>query len=215
VTEHSHPSTAGGGVGAAVFPGGSWYAINGWLTWALATLGDRVPRARAYAFSEFERNTLTAHATTYPRHWDGTISADDVCHSFYSPTPATCGAGLTTAYAGQIMHQPAWSLFDAIRLAGIDPSTRGFQIRPELPFRTFSLALPDIGVAYGNADARGYVVMAANSRLTMEVRPPGGRRWRVLAGGRVVPSVLRGDLLVFDLEARAGRMARWRIVRVG
>ena len=101
-----------------------------------------VPHAHQYAFSELRRNTLAAHATAYPAHWDGITSVDDVCYAFYSPTPATCGNGLTTAYAGQVMHQPAWSLFDAIRLAGIEPTATGFQIRPELPMRTFSLGLP-------------------------------------------------------------------------
>ena len=70
-----------------MFPGGSWYAINGWLTWALGTLGGTVPHARDYAFSEFERNTLTAHATAYPAHWDGITSVDDVCHSSTRPRP--------------------------------------------------------------------------------------------------------------------------------
>ena len=36
-----------------------------------------------------------------------------------------CGAGPTTAYVGQIMHQPARSLFNAIKLAGIDPTAAG------------------------------------------------------------------------------------------
>ena len=48
---------------------------------------------RQDAFSELQRNTLTAHAVAYPAHWDGIISVHDVCHAFYSPTPAACGAG--------------------------------------------------------------------------------------------------------------------------
>lgn len=87
--------------------GGSWYAVDGWLTWALGELDGKVPGARSLAFSELERNTLAAHAHAYPRHWDGTISVDDVCDAFHPPTPMDCGAGPTTAYVGQIMHQPA------------------------------------------------------------------------------------------------------------
>lgn len=211
ITEHSEPSVGGTEAGAAVFPGGSWYAVDGWLTWALGTLGGVVPHARAYAFSEFERNTLAAHASAYPAHWDGITSVDDVCHAFYSPTPATCGAGLTTGYAGQIMHQPAWSLFDAIRLAGIDPTESGFRIRPELPMRTFSLGLPDIGVSYGRASARGYIVIAARQTLTLAVQPPAGRRWRVSADGRPARAVMRGGMLVFRLPAEPGTRASWTI----
>jgi Glycosyl hydrolase 36 superfamily, catalytic domain/Glycosyltransferase family 36 len=213
VTEHSQ-NPGGTGAGAAVFPGGSWYAINGWLTWALGRLGGTVPHARAYAFSELERNTLTAHATAYPDHWDGIISVDDVCHSFYSPTPADCGAGLTTEYEGQIMHQPAWSLFDALRLSGIDPVQSGFQIQPELPFHNFSLGFPDIGVAYRGATARGYVVTASKQNLSMEVAPPAGRRWRVTVNGRRTRVARRGGLLAFRLPTRPGRAATWTVAAV-
>lgn len=212
ITENSHPPQAAIGAGAAVFPGGSWYAVNGWLTWALGTLGPQVPHARSYAFSELERNTLAAHATAYPRHWDGTISVDDVCDAFYSPTPTDCGAGLTSEYAGQIMHQPAWSLFDAIKLAGITPTTEGFRIMPELPFATFTLELPEIGVAYGRRAARGYVRVAQSGALTMQVKTPGdGRRWHVWIGRHRVTWALRRGVVTFMLPARRGRTVAWKV----
>ena len=45
------------------------------------------------------------------------------------------------------MHQPAWSLFDAIKLAGIEPTASGYSIVPDLPFARFSLRFPDVGLA--------------------------------------------------------------------
>ena len=51
----------------AVYVGGAWYAVNGWLTWALGELDGVVPNAREYALDELERNTLAAHATRLPR----------------------------------------------------------------------------------------------------------------------------------------------------
>jgi hypothetical protein len=213
IGETSKTGTGGIGANSAVFPGGSWYAVNGWLTWALGTRGDVVPQARDYALDELERNTLAAHANAYPRHWDGITSVDDVCSAFYSPAPANCGAGLTTAYAGQIMHQPAWSLFDAIRLAGITPTARGFEIRPGLPLRTFSLRLPQIGVSYTRAGAKGYVSIARAETLTMAVAPPSSSgKWTVFAGGRRVSAKSVDGLLTFALRARSGRPASWRIV---
>lgn len=212
ITEDTHPPNAAIGAGSAVFPGGSWYAVNGWLTWALGKLGGEVAGAPRLAFSEFERNTLAAHAHAYPRHWDGTISVDDVCDAFYSPSPMNCGAGLTTAYAGQIMHQPAWSLFDAIKLAGVEPTATGFRIVPELPFGTFSLGLPKIGVAYSARSVRGYLTTAGGRELTMQVRPPVSRRhWNVVVGGHRVRSTVRGGLLTFVLRARPHRSVRWAI----
>jgi hypothetical protein len=112
------------------------------------------------------------------------------------------------------MHQPAWSLFDAIRLAGIMPTQAGFEIRPALPMRTFLLGLPDIAVGYGRASAHGYVVIAARQTLTMRVAPPaGGRSWRVYANGRPTRAALRGGMLVFGLPATPGRAASWTIKR--
>ncbi|HEV3054810.1 MAG TPA: hypothetical protein VGX45_09170, partial [Solirubrobacteraceae bacterium] len=214
VTERSSPSTGAIGANAAVFPGGSWYAINGWLTWSLGTLGGTVPHARDYAFSEFLRNTLAAHANAYPSHWDGITSVDDVCYAYYSPTPSRCGAGLTTAYAGQVMHQPAWSLFDAIRLAGVTPTESGFQIRPEVPTPSFSLALPEVAVAYARSSAHGYLVTASRQTLTLQVQPPGAGRWRVSANGRPDRAALRGGMLVFRLQTAPERRATWAISRL-
>jgi hypothetical protein len=213
VTEHSRPATDSTGGNSAVFVGGTWYAIDGWLTWALGTLGNSVPHARGYAFSELQHNTLAAHATAYPAHWDGITSVDDVCRSFYSTDPATCGASLSTGYEGQIIHQPAWSLFDAIRLAGINPTASGFQIRPELPLSSFSLRLPEIGVAYQRGLARGYVVSAQSATLTMDVTPPSGGSWRAYADRRRVRASRRGGAVAFRLVVRAGRAADWAIAR--
>src|SRR5439155_7380741 len=158
VTEHSEPAI-GDFVGThnAVWVGGSWYAINGTLAWGLGTLEGVVPHAVDYAFDEFKRNTLAAHAQAFPKHWAGVISIDDVCRSFYSDSPERCGTGLSSAYDGQIMHQPAWSLFDAIKLAGIEPTAAGYTIAPHLPFTRFSLRFPNVGVAYEAGRARGYL----------------------------------------------------------
>src|SRR5206468_7506555 len=66
VTETDAGAHLGVGDNHAVFVGGQWFAVNGWLVWALARLDGVVPHARAYAFDELERNTLAARATVYP-----------------------------------------------------------------------------------------------------------------------------------------------------
>ena len=164
--------------------GGAWYAINGWLTWALGELDGEVPRARDYAFDEFRRNTLTAHARAYPQHWNGVISVDDVCWAHYSSDPSRCGIGILDGWTTQIMHQPSWSLFAALKLAGLDPVRDGYRIDPHLPMASFSLRLPDAGVEYGRARARGYLRPHGRARLRMTVELPRG-----LARGRVAAFV--------------------------
>ena len=112
------------------------------------------------------------------------------------------------------MHQPAWSLFDTIRLAGIEPTATGFRVEPQLPMRSFSLALPRAGVAYDAQGARGYFVAAGRRPLTLEVKPPAGRRWSVRANGRPVRFAVRRGMLVFRLPVgRAGR-ATWQALAV-
>src|SRR5204863_9788301 len=73
VTEKTVGGNAGVGDNHAVYVGGQWFAVDGWLTWALGTLDGLVPNAREDAFDELERNTLATRATVYPQHWDGIL----------------------------------------------------------------------------------------------------------------------------------------------
>jgi hypothetical protein len=216
VTEHSQPQNGIGG-NAAVYVGGTWFAVNGWLTWALGTLDRVVPHAAGYAFAEFKRNTLAKHGAAFPRHWDGILSVDDVCNSFYaSKGPANCGNGLSTNYEGQIMHQPAWTLFDATKLAGIQPTARGYTIDPHLPRLRYSLRLPDAGVAYSLTSARGYLVLSGKRILRMSVRRPSGipaGRAVTWVDGRRVRHFSRGRFVAFQLRARPGRAVDWAVTR--
>ena len=208
VTERSlRPGGIGGG-GNAVYVGGTWFAVNGWLSWALSRLP--VPGARAHAFDELLRNTLAAHATAYPAHWNGITSADDVCSSFYSPHPEQCGNGLQTTYAGQVMHQPAWALFDAIALAGVQPDAAGYTIDPRLPMRRFSLRLPRVAVMVTRRAVRGWITPTGGGRLRVRVAT-GLRRPVVTGAGRRVRATRDGRFVVFALPTRPGRRAAWAI----
>jgi hypothetical protein len=223
VTEHDTPpaSLLGQGdpnspiQGADEWPGGVWFDLNGWLTWAYGSLDGIVPGARRLAWSEYTRNTLANHATIWPRHWDGTISIDDVCYAYYSAHPDYCGNGLGTTYEGQITEQPTWMVMNAVRLAGVTPVEDGFDVTPHLPMRTFSLRMPYVGVAQRPGLLRGYVRPVAGGRVAMHVAlPPGGtsRGLRTYADGRLVPHSVRGGLVTFVLPTRPGRAADWAVV---
>ncbi|HEV8152997.1 MAG TPA: hypothetical protein VGP78_08695 [Solirubrobacteraceae bacterium] len=211
VTERSSPVATATGDNNAVFVGGSWYAVDGWLTWALGRQAGVVPHARALAFDELLRNTLRAHARAYPRHWGGTISVDDVCRSHQSSHPEQCGAGIAKGYSGQNMHQPAWLLWDTIKLAGIEPTTHGYAIHPVLPMRDFSLRLPNVGLQWGRRRAAGYVRALRGDRLRMAVRAPSGGHYRAVVDGRPMVTRRRGGDVVFTLVARPGRAVGWSI----
>jgi hypothetical protein len=217
VTERSG-SNVGVGDNHAVFVGGAWYAVNGWLTWALGSLDGVVPKARELAFSEFRRNTLAARATAYPKHWDGILSVEDACRSWYSKDPANCGVGLSTSYNTQIMHQPAWSLYDALMLAGVTPTAEGYTITPRYPTSRFSLRIGNVGVAAEKRRLRGFVTVARSGALRMRVAPPRGvkaSRSVAYAKGRAVKSRVEGGLVVFELPATAGKPADWAVSERG
>jgi len=205
--------------GSSEWPGGAWFAVNGWWTWALGELAGTVPGATADAFDELERNTLAAHATAFPDHWDGVISVDDECAAYYQSPGSGCGIGLATGegaipgYDTQIMHQPAYSLFDLLKLAGVDPTTAGYRIVPHLPMSTFSVRFPEVGVAQRPGLIRGYF-RDATATVTMDVAPPPGvsaDRAAAYANGQRVPSTVVGGLVRFTLHTRAGAPADWAV----
>lgn len=200
--------------GADEWPGGVWYDLNGWLTWAYASLQGEVPGAVQDAWSEYLRNTLANHATVYPNAWDGTINVDDVCYAFYSKTPQECGNDIDTGFGGQITEQPTWMEMDAIDLAGVTPTQSGYRITPHLPMTDFSLRFPQVGVARADRLLRGYVTPSAGGRLVMQVAiPPDshGRRLVAYDGRRIVPSSTEHGLVTFTLATRAGRATDWAV----
>jgi hypothetical protein len=211
VTERSQPP---GGVGDnnSNYVGGTWFDVNGWLTWSLGELDGVVPRARDYAWDEYKRNTLATHAASFPDHWAGTISIDDTCYGYFSSKPAMCGNDLYRAYDGQITEQATWMVMDAVRLAGITPTAAGYRIAPHLPFEGFSLRLPQVGVAAGPGVLRGYVRVERAGEVELRVRVPRGAR-KVLAwvGGAAVSRRVVGGFVVFRVGGVAGGVADWAV----
>ncbi len=218
-------SGSSGGVGTnnAVFVGGTWYSLNGVLVWGMANLDPGTPNAAKDAFDEYLRNTLYAHATAFPSSWDGILSVDDACNSFYSTNPSECGISLESGYRGQIMHQPAWSLFDTFALSGIAPTANGFDITPHWPDSDFSVQFPDIGLSRNSNWIKGYFVTRGRqasvagtqnamnskssnngSKLEIRVSLPKGTsitQVRVFDGSISIPFSSKGESVTFDLPA--------------
>ncbi|MBV9214392.1 MAG: hypothetical protein JOZ25_12195 [Actinobacteria bacterium] len=198
---------------ASEWVGGTWFDVNGWLTWALSTLDGRVPNARGLAWSEYTRNTLANHARHFPNHWDGTISVDDACEAFYSQARDFCGVSLSTAYAGQITEQPTWMVMDAIRLAGVTATQAGYRIAPRYPFTRFSLRFPQVGVAAERGRLRGYFRPQRGGSVQLTVELPAGTHTSVIAwsGGRKVARSVDGRTVVFRIATRSRRLTDWAV----
>jgi hypothetical protein len=199
------------------WPGGAWYAINGQLTWALANLDGQVPNAAAYAWDEFQRNTLATHATVFPNHWDGVISVDDECAAYYQANPSICGIGLTTAYDTQIMHQPAYSLFDLLALAGVQATGSGYTIVPHLPMSSFNIRLPRLGLAQQPGLIRGYLHTAGGAVAMRVAAPPGvpPNQAVVYVNGSAVAHTVAGNMIQFTLPTSAARASDWAVTGPG
>jgi hypothetical protein len=202
---------------AAEWPGGSWFDVNGWLTWALGSLDGKVAYARRFAWDEYLRNTLAAHSSAFPDAWDGTISSDDVCDGYYSKSPQLCGNDLSTQFDGQNTEQATWMVMDALRLAGVTPRASGFTITPHLPLGRFRLCLPQIGIASIPGLLRGYVRVRESGRLTMSVAFPAylrGSTVAAFADGRRVRFTVHRRMVIFTLPVRAERAADWAVERL-
>ncbi|HEY6317748.1 MAG TPA: hypothetical protein VI462_07660 [Acidimicrobiia bacterium] len=210
VTEVTTPDIGGNN---AVWPGGTWFDPDGWLTWAYASLGDSMPQARQLAFDEYERTTLAKHAAVFPDHWDGITSVDDTCSSFYSSDPSQCGGALgITTYEGQNTEQPTWMVMGAINLAGITPTGTGYRVDPQFPFADFSLRFPDVGLARQSGLIRGYLRPVGGGTLRMQVAiPPHARHPIAWVGGSQTRITIGGGLASFNLPTEAGHVADWAI----
>ena len=213
VTETTPLPGTGEGDNNAVYPGGTWYEPDGWLTWAYATLDGEVPQARSLAFDEYVRSTLANHAAAYPNEWVGITSVDDTCWSFYSSDPGRCGGVLgITNYEGQNTEQPEWMVMGALTLAGVTPTESGYRVSPHFPFSDFSVRFPTIGVSGQGSALRGYIRPLATGRLLLQVAvPQGATEVACQVDGSVVRATLSSKWASFSVSAQRGRSVDWSV----
>ena len=104
---------------------------------------------------------------------------------------------------------------DAIRLAGITPTAAGYRIAPHLPFETFSLRLPRIGVAAGPGVLRGYLRVEEEGAIELRVRVASARKVRAYVNGGKVPHKIAGGFVVFQVSATPDAVADWAVTSGG
>jgi hypothetical protein len=202
---------------SAFYIGGAWYAANAILTLALASQRHDATEAGVDAWDEFLHNTLSAHAEAYPDAWNGVISVDDVCADYFGPQPSTCGVpGFPFRFAGQITHQPAWEIYDAIHLMGLQPTPDGYRVDPVIPLEAASLDLANAGVRFGPARIEGYLRPVAPGDLRLQVRVPDvGSDTNITVDGARVAGNFRDGWASFVVSVpRAGELHRWSVRRV-
>ncbi len=213
ITERTAFLGTGEGDNNAVWPGGTWYEPDGWLTWAYAELGGEVAGSGSLALDEYERSTLADHAASYPSEWVGTTSIDDTCWSFYSSDPGRCGGVLgITDYEGQNTEQPEWMVMDALALAGVTPTEQGYKVSPHLPLSTFSVRFPTIGVDRQPRALAGYIRPLATGRLMVQVAVPrGASRVVCEVNGTVVRPMVSPGWVTFPVPGQKNRSVGWSV----
>jgi hypothetical protein len=187
--------------------GGTWAAIDGWLAWAWS---DYDPAA---AWDFYLRSTLAAHAEAYPRVWYGVWSGPDSYNSDRHPRPGeTFNYTFTpmTDYPVMNMNRHASPLFAAIKLAGIRPRDGAIVIDPHVPFDSFALRLPLLGVAYLPDRCRGYYTPVTDDTFTFAVRPPAGAG-TLMVNGQVAAFAVKDGRWWFTVPGRSGKRIVWEM----
>lgn len=192
--------------GATLVKGGQvWPAISGLLTWGWA----EVDAERAW--KHLARNTLAAHAITFPTIWYGIWSAPDGMKSTTvgAPPQANSIDTATTSGPGEAWYSVVTPMTDfpvmnanahtmpmlaALRVAGLTPQPGGLRLAPHLPGgaqRKLALRTELIDV-----DVAGPIVRGA-------YRPRGARTLEVVPGGTVVRATVDGKPTNFSPGAKS------------
>jgi len=157
--------------------GGIWPSLLGPLTWAYKCQGFK-----DLAWTNFKKMMLAKHAEIYPDIWFGVWSGPDTYNSFMSSERE--GETLLSQTSNRILnkmdfpvmctHVHAQPLYYMLKIAGIQPSYKGFVVDPGFPFNEFSLETKLFGVSYREDSCNGYYygMNHCKSKLILQIRPP-------------------------------------------
>ncbi|HKR26274.1 MAG TPA: hypothetical protein VJS11_02430, partial [Acidobacteriaceae bacterium] len=112
-----------------VVRGGIWPSLNQTLVWALAGTDP------ALAWDEWKKNSLAAHADSYPNTWYGIWSGADSYNAAFSKTPGATGSPGFKGIDFPVLnlHSHACFLYSGTKLLGIEFAWHGLTLRPALP----------------------------------------------------------------------------------
>ena len=185
----------GEGDNNAVYPGGTWYEPDGWLTWAY-TNSRRQGAGRPFTGL---RRVRPIDAGDPRRRLSEPMGGHHLGRRHVLVVllerPGRCGGVLgITSYEGQNTEQPEWMVMDALNLAGVTPTLSGFRISPHFPFAGLLGAVPDHRGERRCQPAFGLRPPVASGHLVLQVAVPQGAaevtpRWTVPLSERRCPAV--------------------------
>lgn len=192
--------------------GGTWAAIDSWVAWAWSFVD---PRA---AWDFYLRATLAARSGAYPEVWYGVWSGPDSYNAHYHPKPGETfnfNATPMSLFPVMNMNRHSGPLLDAIKLAGIHPRRGKLVVDPRLPFDTFSLYLPLVGVEYEAGRHHGYYAPVTAGEFRFAVRPPAyvavADAHVSVNGAPTVFEINEEGLICFAAAGAPGNRVTWEI----
>jgi hypothetical protein len=194
--------------------GGTWAAIDAWLAWAWS---HEDPEA---AWRFYESTLLAARAEAYPGVWYGVWSGPDSYNAHYHEKPGETfdfNATPMAKYPVMNMNRHAGPLLAALKMAGITAQRDGILIAPRLPFESFELRTPLIGVAYAPGQVEGHYAPQGidGGPVMLRLRLPRAQpkaTWRAVVDGQPCAVAIEGDLGALCLWPSApGSPMQWRV----
>lgn len=158
--------------GAALVPGGQiWPAISALLTWGYAREDAEL------GWGHLVRNTMAAHAVSYPEIWYGIWSGPDGLNGSAGDRPGQSWFSPVTPmvdFPTMNNNQHAMPMLAALRVAGLEATASGLDIAPRVPGRTFSLSTQLVDLDQRGATLRGLYRPTGGITRTLRVHAPPG-----------------------------------------
>lgn len=193
--------------------GGVWPVANAWLT-EMHAMSDT-----SAGWSSFIRNSLTAHAKTYPELWYGIWTGPDSYNGPAYERPGEADAHAVTAltdYPALNAHVHASPLRALRGLLGVSGTPTGMRIDPRVPTEAFSVVWPRLTLHSRPDSMSGSVTASGTQLIEMRVTVPSGLRQGeliVTAASTPVPYLREADALVFALPVQNDTPVSWSIAR--
>ncbi len=206
-------ATAGGSVGGIDQPqiGGIWPVANAWLT-EMYAISDA-----SAGWSSFIRNSLTAHAKTYPAIWYGIWTGPDSYNGPDNERPGEADAHAVTAltdYPALNTHVHAGPLRALRGLLGISGTPSGIRIDPRVPTETFSVVWPRLTVQSRPDAIGGSMTASADALIELGVTVPSALRQGnliVTSASTAVPYRRDAETVWFALTVQRDVSVSWSI----
>jgi len=146
--------------------GGTWAAIDSWLTLAWS----RRDPVRAWSF--FLGTTLAAHAEAFPEIWYGIWSGPDSYNADYHPRPGeTFDLHFTPMVEFPVMNmnRHAGPLYAFLGFLGIEATEKGLRIDPRLPLMEYDIQMSHFGLRRTRDEESGYYRPVCSGQWEFEV----------------------------------------------